>query len=234
MCLLPSKAFTKLLHEYASEFDPVSAARAMRNGANWETKRATFEDMGVGTEVEDIVSYWERKGEVARARGTLLHFHCEQMVNGRPIQQPHSTEFQQAHALYEQLLAAGLKPFRAEVNLYSTKLQVAGQADLLMRFNNGNVVVIDWKRSKEIKFENNWGHLKYPLQHLPETNYYLYCLQLNMYGTMLETECGMTVVGYYLAVVHPDIERGRLISCPRMDHEMRLIYEYEIQCGRAA
>ena len=43
----------------------------------------------------------------------------------------------------------------------------------------------------------------------------------------------MTISGYYLVVVHPEMSRGRLISCPRLDKEMLAIHEYEIECGRA-
>ncbi len=57
---------------------------------------------------------------------------------------------------------------------------------------------------------------------------------MNLYGYILSTEYGYTVEGYYLAVVHPDMEEGRLIKCPRMDIEMSLIHRYEIECGRAS
>ena len=56
---------------------------------------------------------------------------------------------------------------------------------------------------------------------------------MNLYGYILETEYGMTISGYYLAVVHPEIERARLISCPRLFDEMIAIHEYEIECNRA-
>ena len=52
-------------------------------------------------------------------------------------------------------------------------------------------------------------------------------------GYILEQEYGMSVAGYYLAQVHPDGDAPRLISCPRMDAEMRAIHNFEIECGRA-
>ena len=102
-----------------------------------------------------------------------------------------------------------------------------------MRDGDGRIIVVDWKRSKAIRMENERASLKYPLHHLPETNYWLYALQLNLYAYFLETEYGMRVGGYYLAVVHPDAPGPRLISCPRMDAEMRAIHAFEIECGRA-
>jgi len=56
---------------------------------------------------------------------------------------------------------------------------------------------------------------------------------VNLYGYILENEYGMTTSGYYLAMVHPEIESGRLISCLRLLAEMIAIHQYEIECGRA-
>jgi hypothetical protein len=81
--------------------------------------------------------------------------------------------------------------------------------------------------------ENDRANMKYPLQHLPAATYWAYALQVNLYGYILEQEYDMKVAGYYLAQVHPDGEAPRLISCPRMEAEMRAIHAYEVQCGRA-
>ena len=102
-----------------------------------------------------------------------------------------------------------------------------------MRDTEGNIVVVDWKRSKAIRFENDRGALKYPLQHLPDTNYWLYALQLNVYRYILESEYGMAVSSMLLAIVHPESEAPRLIACPRMQAEVEAMVEYEIECGRA-
>ena len=79
-------------------------------------------------------------------------------------------------------------------------MRVAGQPDLLMIDGEGRIIVVDWKRSKAIRMENERASLKHPLGHLAETNYWLYALQLNLYAYFLETEYGMRVGGYYLAV----------------------------------
>ena len=179
------RSVTGLLHEYASSFDPALALIAMKSGRDWEAKRAALEEQGLGTSDEDFLQRWERNGEVARARGHLLHWQAEQMCNGRPVEEPHSLEFKQACQIYERLLERGMRPFRAEVNLFHVGLRLAGQPDLLMLDTDGNIVIVDWKRSKEIRYENNRGALQYPLAHLPDSNYWLYSLQLNVYRYML-------------------------------------------------
>jgi len=70
-------------------------------------------------------------------------------------------------------------------------------------------------------------------RHLPDTNYFLYSLQLNVYRYMLESEYGYRCSSMWLAVVHPDNDQPRLISCPRMDAEIAAIVDYELECGRA-
>ena len=228
------RSVTGLLHEYAQEFDATRALVAMKNGREWDAKKAAMEEDGLATDDASILCRWQRNGEVARARGHLLHYQAEMLANGRIIELPHSPELQQAIAIYERLLGEGLQPFRAEVNLFHCGLRVAGQPDLLMRDPDNNVVIVDWKRAKSIKTENDRCHLKYPLGHLPDTNYWHYSLQVNVYGYILESEYGMKVAGYKLAVVHPDASRPKLINCPRMDAEMSLIRDFEIEQGRAS
>ena len=115
------RSVTGLLHEYASEFSPERALHAMKNGKDWDQKKAGLEEQSLGTDDEDILQRWQNNGEIARARGHLLHWQSEQMVNGSLVEEPHSPEFAQAKAIYEHLLGPmGLAPFRAEVNLLHT------------------------------------------------------------------------------------------------------------------
>ena len=72
-----------------------------------------------------------------------------------------------------------------------------------------------------------------PLEHLPDCNYYHYCLQLNLYKYILSSEYGVAVSGMYLGVVHPH-RRPRVIKLPPLDAEIALIVENEIVCGRAS
>ena len=50
---------------------------------------------------------------------------------------------------------------------------------------------------------------------------------------MLSSEYNMSIGGFYLAAVHPDTPAGLLIKVPRMDKEMQLVHDFEIECGRA-
>ena len=71
------RSVTGVLHGYASTFDPHAALLQMRNGRDWETKRAELEAQGLGVSDDDFLQRWSHSGRVASARGTLLHFHAE-------------------------------------------------------------------------------------------------------------------------------------------------------------
>jgi len=233
---LVARSVTGLLHQYASDFDPQAALAAMKASRQWEDKRAELEAQGLGVSDDEIKDRWSHSGRVASARGTLLHFHAECLMNGVPVQQPHSPEFKQAQLLFDHVTQEmGLQPFRAEVCLYSRKLRCAGQADALFRDAHGRIVVGDWKRIKTLRYENRYAPLRYPLgQTLDDCNWSLYTLQLNTYAWFLESECGLTVTDMLLFLVHPDRQAPEIARVPFLRAEITALVDYEVEQGRAS
>ena len=218
------RSVTGLLHMYAQEFDPRAALTTMT-----PEKREELAARGAGSTDDEILAYWRCNGEVQRARGQLLHYHAEQLLNDRGVEEPHSPELQQAHRLIKDFLPArGLRPFRSEVCLYHDGLHLAGQADLLCLDEDDRVVVCDWKRSREIRLTNPFRTLKEPLENLPDSNYWTYALQLNLYTYILEDQYGYEVSCMFLFVVHPNVSSPRVISVPRLADEIRLLVEHEV------
>ena len=157
----------------------------------------------------------------------------ECLANGVPVEEPHSPEFQQAQSIYAQLLKMGFRPFRTEMSLYSAMLNCAGQVDLIMLDDAGSFVIVDWKRTKKLFYENRFSTLRYPLSHLPDSNYWLYALQLSTYAFFFEsTECSVRVSDLYLAVAHPE-SMPSLVRVPRLRDEVDAIVRFEIEHGRA-
>jgi len=79
-----------------------------------------------------------------------------------------------------------------ELLIYNDEYMVAGQADKV--FKEGDYVDIhDYKTCKSIDTEGFRGEtLLDPVKHLQNANYWIYSLQLSMYGFMLE-QCGYKV-----------------------------------------
>ena len=80
--------------------------------------------------------------------------------------------------------------------------------------------------------DNDRAHMRYPFNELPDTNYWQYALQLNLYAFILESEYAREVSGMFLAVVHPELAEPRLVAVPRLDEEVQALVEYEIAGGR--
>ena len=231
---LVPRSVTGLLHQFASDFNPQAALVAMKASHCWEDKRAELEERGLGVSDAEILARWNLSGRVASARGTLLHKHAESMMNGVPVQQPHSPEFQQAQLIFDHVTQEmGLKPFRAEVCLFSPKLRCAGQADALFQDAVGHIILGDWKRVKDLKYENRYAPLRYPLGHLDDCSWSLYALQLSMYAWFLESECGVTVAALLLFLVHPERQAPEIVRVPYLRAEIAVLVEYEVEQGRA-
>ena len=86
------RSVTALVHDYGSEFAPAVAIAAMKAGARWEEKKAEFVIDGREMSDAEIIEAWRRKGRVASARGTLLHYHAELLLNNREdvVEKPYS------------------------------------------------------------------------------------------------------------------------------------------------
>ena len=87
----------------------------------------------------------------------------------------------------------------------------------------------DWKRCKEIQTDA-FRQMKYPIHHLPDSNYYHYALQLNIYRYILESEYEMPIARMCLGVFHPLSDRATCVEIPRMETEIGLILEFEKHC----
>ena len=149
----------------------------------------------------------------------------EQYLNDCEIEEPCSPEFEQFRALYNEILSKHFRVFRTEVSVFHCGLKLAGQVDCLCRDQDGNMVIVDWKRSRRIVMEGR-RQMKPPLDHLPDSNYFHYALQLNIYRYILESEYGYRVSGMFLGIVHPLSESYQCIEIPRLDQEIALIVQH--------
>ena len=131
-------------------------------------------------------------------------------------------EFNQFLGLYSDIIKDH-EILRTELSIYSRKLNIAGQIDCLCQDANG-LVIWDWKRSKEIKY-TAYSSMEYPLMHLPNSNFYHYALQLNLYKYILETDYKHIVSRMYLGVFHPTRSRYECIEIPSLDYEIKCIVE---------
>ena len=176
--LIVPRSVTGLLKEYGAEFDAHRAAELMLANEQSRRREAYRKPEGSFHTPEEVVAQWIAHGNVQRARGQLLHFQAEQLVQGRSVEEPWSPELQQASAIWDALQQWGLRALRTEVSIFHCGLRVAGQPDLLAVAPDGSLIVIDWKRCAQLDFDCRFRTMKPPLEHLPDSKFWKYALQV--------------------------------------------------------
>ena len=218
---------TALVHKYSSGFDARAVIEQMQARDSWERARCAYlREDGAEMSVEEIMEKWETNGEVQRSRGTLMHYHIEQYLNGATIEEPNSPEFEQFLELYDAVLSE-YQIFRTEAPIFHPGLGVAGQVDCLcLEDESGGTVLWDWKRTKEVRTDSRQQMLP-PVHHLPDCNYFGYALQLNMYRYILESCYDLKVSRLFLGIMHPLSPGPLCVELPRLEAEIALIVENE-------
>jgi hypothetical protein len=214
---------TSLLHCFFPHFEPDIIIDKMMKSPKWK------ENKYYGKTKEEIKALWNENGRVASEAGTKMHLAIEMYLNDA------------GHLIPEEVLATpewkyfmkfwkdhgdDLEPWRLEFEVWVKEIKLAGSIDAVFRRkSDGKYLIYDWKRSKEIKTENSFESGYAPLDHLPNTNYWHYTAQLNVYRYILENYYDMEVADMYLVIMHPDNKSYKRMRLNRMDDEVELMVE---------
>jgi hypothetical protein len=113
----------------------------------------------------------------------------------------------------------GWKPEKVEWSIFSKRLDVAGQIDLLLsRINDKGekeYCVLDWKTTeKDIKVPFNYKirYLPHPNTHVPNCLESEYCLQTSLYSWILINEYNINVVEIWAVVLNPAKPLGTTVK----------------------
>ena len=123
---------------------------------------------------------------------------------------------------------ATLVPYRSEMIVFAEDLKIAGSIDMLYRDPDDptGFIVADWKRSKQIKFDNKWQKGLHPfLEDLDDCNFIHYSLQLSIYKYILQRYYGMKVNGAFLVVLHPNQDNYIRADIKNLDNRVEMIME---------
>ena len=94
-----------------------------------------------------------------------------------------------------------------------------------------HLAIYDWKRCREITKTNRAGKFAtHPaIEHLPDTNFWHYALQLNVYKYILQTKYDKTITDLYLIVLHPDAQNYQRVKLPNLQTEVAELFEERIR-----
>lgn len=195
-----------------------------------------------GVSVEEIQKRWAETGRQATTLGTRCHECCEDVELGRkelrntPQNEKEQKMFdnavKSAKALYNKLDIVGVEKI-----VFSPYLKIAGTIDLLAKSKkDGSYVIVDHKTNKSIDIEDKWNKFALPpIQHLHDTNFIHYGLQLNLYQYILQSEgYAPRDAKFTLLLNHISEEGNKFIPLPNLQMEIRdmVIYDMLKQNGQ--
>lgn len=131
---------------------------------------------------------WKIKNEGSKQKGTKFHNYKEGEVyknDGLKYDGVYTKIVSQVDDL-SNLSNPNSVVIAPELRMYIRKYRVSGTADKVFIFPDKTFDIDDWKTNIEIKMNNPWDTMKYPLQHLDDCNYNHYCLQVSLYAYILE------------------------------------------------
>ena len=205
-------------HRHFDDFNGEEVANNILRGKKMSDPNYAY----YGMTKQQILDMWKKSAIEASIAGTKLHYDIECFYNQIESKND-SIEFDYFLKFSHDF--SNLKPYRTEWMVYYEELKLAGSIDMVYINDDGNLLIYDWKRCKEI--ENDKGSFTtYSktkcISHLPNTNFWHYALQLNMYKTILEHKYDKKVVGLFLIRLHPDnaYKSYERIEIPFLDKEM--------------
>lgn len=191
---------TTWVHKHFEKFDEEKIINNMMKGKNWQPGHKYW-----GMTKSNISQQWEYNRQLAARKGTKLHYDIECYYNNNSV-----GSFDDEYGYFINFTKDyNLKPYRTEWTVFHEDIKLAGSIDMIFENpeDNGETLLIyDWKRSREITKHSPWNKFSHTesISHLPDTNYWHYCLQLNTYKTIIEQKYGKKVVEMYLVCLHPE------------------------------
>ena len=201
---------TTFNHAHFEKFDSDKIISNMMKSKKWSQSKY------YGQTVNEIKAGWDKNCDEAARAGTKIHYdiecyynNCsnwsiENWSNENWSNENDSPEYQYFRNFLKDY--PDLQPYRTEWTIFNEELKLAGSIDMVFKDSDGSLLIYDWKRCKQIVKTNpfnKWGN-KECIEHLPDTNYWHYCLQLNTYKAILEEKYGEKVKELYLVCLHPE------------------------------
>jgi len=136
-----------------------------------------------------IKKEWDEKSKTSLAKGSSFHDQQEDFYRKK---YSYPSDFSGYDLRYPNL-TADYKVEYPELRLYNHEYKLAGSADLITTYKNGNIDICDYKTSKTLDFQSYQNPytkhkqmMKDPISDLDDCNFTHYSLQLSIYAWMME------------------------------------------------
>lgn len=216
---------TRLIEEYANEFDAEEMAEKVANKEN--------------RLVEDVLAEWKYKANFACEKGTTCHEYIQSLWSGNRYEKlkfDMSDDYinavnkiqKQAYSFrldYEN----HLEHLVDELPIGSEEFDIASCVDHLF-YNKltGGLVLVDYKTNSYMSGYNKKAYLKkmkIPLSHLNDDALHHYYIQLSIYKYLIEKYTGLKVEEIFIVYMSENIENYEIIEIPYLKEEVEEILE---------
>lgn len=211
------KSCTTVIGDFFEHFDKEIAVNKILNSKNYNEPTYKYYQMSR----EDILKQWDDANKL----GSFMHKCIENYFDN--IENPilPIPEFNYFLSFFDDH-KDNWKIYRTEWLIFDEDLQITGAIDAVFTDENGDLILVDWKRSNKIR-KTGFDNLKAkePIDHLDDCNFTKYSLQLNLYRRILERRYAKKVIGMFLVVCHPDNETYEKINVTFLTQEIDLIFK---------
>jgi len=139
-----------------------------------------------GMDVEEVRESWKQKNKQSTDFGTLIHEQIENRL--------HKKESKYSRVIED--IAFEIEDnfegeYLLEHTLWDVKSKIAGTSDLIVDADS-TFSIVDFKTNKQIKYTNDFEDkfLLKPINHLPNSEYFKYALQLSFYSYLYSINTG--------------------------------------------
>jgi len=203
------------------QFNSDKIAKRIQNGRNWNEENKYW-----GMSESEIKKQWSDNNQKSRDLGTSLHAEIEAFMN-----QGGSTNYDLLQLYFRHLYESepdevkvelgrpdwryflefiidhpSWIPYRSEWRVYHEEYKLAGSIDMVyFDAKTNGYIIVDWKRCKEITMQNPYGQTSTTpgLEYIPDTNFWHYTFQLNLYKIILGDKYGIKITRMLIVRCHP-------------------------------
>lgn len=178
--------------------------------------------------IEAIQKEWQRIGQEAIDLGVKLHADIENYYKsgGQKLPDPMDDEsFKQFLNFDNEVRRVNnWTPYVSELRIRDVDFTICGTIDMLFTTKSGDLVMVDWKRSKKNFDESRNSYGLGPLCNVPASQLNKYSLQQNIYSYIFNKEknsyattCGRKIIEMYLLQMHENLPNYQLLPVFNFD-----------------
>jgi hypothetical protein len=221
-------ALAQALRDEDEEAVATHAQRIAKQAHHAPTTYSAIRALALSADV--IQQQWKANGTESANRGTWMHLTFELWLNrdGVPMDGVEMGLFQR----WVRECPQNLRAYRTEWEVYGEEENIAGSIDFIAENEDGDLVIIDWKRTKKLRdsFQNPFRKMNAPLDHLDDCKGSHYELQLNCYRYIVQKYYGRRVVQMLVVCAHPDNGDAAFVhEVPLRDHETSYLMWWQRQ-----